>query len=469
MASKKKPEHSERCMNESPAVISMMSTVISSGGSLDSAVRYVANKGPSNTSKMFRDIVSRIDCRQDSDIREAVCDFGTSLPNQLASFRRALFMVVSASETSDSAERSRMLKEATDVALLGLKQTGEEYSSRLQTPCMVVFGLGIMVPMILLSLAPMLGMGDAIGMSMTIPEGLLEKIILVFVPAVIASIIVSIRGRNPLIDSDAVTEGAWKCLPMLLAIPVYMYLPEYGIEGSKAIAISLIIPSLIVLALVSQDVMGEKNRRKVENAMKDAMFDLGNRLTAGENFESASVSALSIRKECRNLAESLSREYAICRGDLESAISICIRPISPMMADNLCDICRAASRDIRDAGRLATTLAHQMQDRDSARKAIENKLRSMTDMMNGTAAIFAPLILGMSIMMMGPLSAVSGSYDPTGAFITVSVYIVELAALISMFSSLLASRFRAVDVINRFAMTVPIAMTILLICSSITI
>lgn len=466
---KKKQEHMGRCLNESPAVISMMSTVVSSGGSLDSAVRYVASKGPSNTAKLFREIVSRIDCRMDVDMRDSLCDLGASLPNSLASFRRALFMVISASETSEPAERSRLLKEATDVALLGLKQTGEEYSSKLQTPCMVVFGLGIMVPMILLSLAPMLGMGDAIGMSMTIPEGLLERIILVFVPAAVASIILSIRGKNPLIDSDAVSDGVWKVLPMMLAIPLYMMLPNYGIIGSRAIALSLIVPSIVVLALVYPDVSREKVRRKIENAMKDALFDLGNRLTAGENFESASVGALTMRKECRALAESLSREYIICRGDLESAIGVCIRPVSPMMADHFCDICRAASRDIRDAGRLATAMAHQHQDRDSARKAIENKLRSMTDMMNGTAAVFAPLILGMSIMMMGPLSAVSGAFDSEAAFMTVSVYIVELAALISMFSSLLASRFRAVDVISRFAMTVPIAMAILLVCSSIVI
>ena len=139
------------------------------------------------------------------------------------------------------------------------------------------------------------------------------------------------------------------------------------------------------------------------------------------------------------------------------------------MAGFVKDIYRASCRDLRDAGRLATAIAHQLQDQDAVRKGIENKLRNMTDMMNGTAMVFAPLILGLSIMMMGPLSAVSGSSDPAHAFTVVSVYIVELALLISAFGSILSGRFSAVNLIHRFSMTLPPAMAILAVCASITI
>ena len=194
MAGKKRKFRPELYLNESPSVISMMSAVVSPGGSIDSAVRYVASKGPKNTAKLFRDLVSDTDCRRTTDIRDSLYDTASSLPNQLASFRRALYMVISASENPSQEERARILKEATEISLQGLKQTGEEYSSKLQSPCMVVFGLGIMVPKILLSIAPMQGMGDAIGMRMTIPESILEMVILVLVPASVASVIVSIRG-----------------------------------------------------------------------------------------------------------------------------------------------------------------------------------------------------------------------------------------------------------------------------------
>lgn len=459
----------EPYLNESPSVISMMATVISPGGSIDSAVRYVADKGPKNTANLFRDMVSDADCRRTVDIRDSLYSLTSALPNGLASFRRALYMTISASENSSQGERSRILKEATDISLAGLKQTGEEYSSKLQTPCMVVFGLGIMVPMILLSIAPMLGMGDAIGMSMTIPESLLELVILVLVPAAVASVIVSIRGKNPLMTASGNTDGIWKVSPMFMSIPLYTFLLQYGLEEVRCVALALAIPSLVTFALVSPDVRREKDRAKKENAIKDALFDLGNRMVTGENFEHALVGALSVRKECRGIAESLSREYEICRGDLETAIDMCFSCVSASIAGYVKDICRASCRDLRDAGRLAIALAHQLQDQDSVRKGIENKLRNMTDMMNGTAMVFAPLILGLSIMMIGPLSAVSGSSDITHTFSIVSVYLVELALLISMFGSMLASRFSFTDVIYRFSLTVPCAMAILSVCASITI
>ncbi len=467
--SAKKKIRPEPYLNESPSVISMMATVISPGGSIDSAVRYVAEKGPRNTARLFRDMVSDTDCRRNTDIRDSLYSLASSLPNQLAAFRRALYMTISAAENPSQEERMRILKEASDISLTGLKQTGEEYSSKLQTPCMVVFGLGIMVPMILLSIAPMLGMGDAIGMTMTIPESLLESIILILVPAAVASVIVSIRGKNPLIVQSGGYDGIWKVSPMFLAVPLYMFLTQSGLEEIRCIALSLSVPSLATFALVCPNVNREKDRTKKENAIKDALYDLGNRMVTGENFESALVGALSVRKECRKLAESLSREYEICRGDLEAAIDMCISPVSRSMAGYVKDIYRASCKDLRDAGRLATAIAHQLQDQDSVRKGIENKLRNMTDMMNGTAMVFAPLILGLSIMMIGPLSAVSGTTDIGHTFAVVSIYLVELALLISMFGSMLASRFSATEVIYRFSLTVPCAMAILSVCASISI
>jgi hypothetical protein len=469
MASKKDRIRPELYLNESPSVISMMSAVVSPGGSIDSAVRYVASKGPRNTAKLFRDLVSDTDCRRTTDIRDSLYDLASAFPNQLSSFRRAQFMVISASETASGDERARILKDATEISLQGLKQTGEEYSSKLQAPCMVVFGLGIMVPMILLSIAPMLGMGDAIGMRMAIPESVLEAIILVLVPAAVASVIVSIRGKNPFADGRADPNGLWKIAPMFLAVPLYIMLQSSGLAETRCIAAAISVPSLVTLALVYPGVRAERDRVRKEDELKDALFDLGNRMVTGENFESASVSAFSVRKGCRSVADALAREFDICRGDIEHAIDMCISPVSPTIAGYVKDIYRASCKDLRDAGRLAIALAHQMQDQDTVRKGIGNKLRSITDMMNGTSMVFAPLILGLSIMMMGPLSVVSGSADIGHSFAVVSVYLVELAVLIAVLGSMLAGRFSTENVIYRLSMAIPSAMAILSVCSSITL
>lgn len=452
-------------LNEAPAVISLMASVISSGGSFDSAVRFVAEKGPENSRKLFVSMVLDVDSRKKSDLREVYYETVSAFPAALSVFRRALFMVVSASDSSDVSERARILKEATDIALEGLKHSGEEYSSKLQAPCMVVFGLGIMVPMILLSVVPMLKIGDSVGLSFGIPDEVLELIILVVVPAIVCGVMFTMKGKNPMMELTGNYSGLYKGLAILTVIPVFIAVSQYIEDIKLAITVSVIVASLITASLVYQDVQKEKTRQKIETHLKDMLYELGNRLITGENFETALYDSLIVRKECRDLAEAVSREFVMCRGDTEAAVRMCISPYSEKMADFICSICRASAKDIRDAGRLAVALAHQLQDQDSVRKEMNNKLRSMTDMMTGTAAVFAPLILGLSVTMMGPIASISGNVNVDGTFTLIAVYLVELAILMSCFASVLSGRFRATEVIYKISVVLPVSMIVLFACT----
>ena len=106
---------------------------------------------------------------------------------------------------------------------------------------------------------------------------------------------------------------------------------------------------------------------------------------------------------------------------------------------------------------------------NSVRKDIENKLKSTMDMMTGTSAIFAPIILGMSIVMLGPISSITGQvfFEDIGQ--TLAVYLIELAALISLMSSNLMCRGRTVDVMARFCLMMPIALMVFMVCSSFSL
>ena len=297
----------------------------------------------------------------------------------------------------------------------------------------------------------------------------IRMVILFIVPLCMIAVILSIKDKNPFMGEEGDWKDLWKVMPFIIVFPTAIMLVLAGFDVREVIVFSVIIGSAAVYISVNGVVRKEKDRVKVEKGIRNCLFDLGNRMVTGENFDSALVSALSVRKECAKPAESLAREYILCRGDIASAIRMCISSYSKDMADILCRILMASERDVRDAGRMATAIAHQLQNEDLVRNDMTNKLRSMIDMMNGTAAVFAPLILGMSIMMMSPLAQMSDMADAGSAFVTVSIYIVELAAIISMFTSLLSDKFRVVNVIHRFATVLPVAMIILFVCSSIVI
>lgn len=465
----KKGLEAKRYLNESPAVISMMSSIVTSNGSLDSAVRKVADDGPKNTSSLFRALICDVDSRAECDIRESLLELVSKFPEGLSSFRRALLMTISASDAKVQTEKVRIMSEASEIVLQGIKQTGESYISKLQFPCMAVFGIGIMVPMIVLSLAPMFGIEGMISMPANLDSGTVRFIVLFLVPLCIMAVMLSIRDKNPFTDAKADWGHIWRLLPALVAIPVWMSMTESGFGLRETIVTSVVVGSIMVQIAVNGVVKRERTRMKVEKALWNSLFDLGNKMVTGVNFDTALLEALSIRKECSKLVKSLGREYVLCRGDVEAAVRKCVSPYSQDMADTLCRILVASYRDVRDAGRMATALAHQLQNESQVRNDMTNKLRSMVDMMNGTAGLFAPLILGMSLMMMSPLTEISNTVDIESSFITISIYLIELAVLISMFTSILKDRFRAVNVLNRLSMVLPIAMVILYVCSSITI
>lgn len=459
---KPKPNH-KVMMSEGPTVVGMMAVAVESGGSLDTAVRDVASNGPINIARSFRDIVDRADVRAVTSIKDALSLEISSYPRYLTPLRRAIHMIIAASESSDGKERDRMLKDASQISVTGLKEAGEEYGSALSTPCMVVFALGIMVPMVLMSILPMLNIGGIFGSS-TIGSLPITVMTLIGIPAVIISVTLSIREKNPFMTTSVDGKDVRALFPLLSSIPIGFVVWNITSDVVTSVVAGCCAGGALTFMLMFPEMNGNRLTSKRESMLKDAVFELGNRLISGENFEQASVSAVGAQKECIGLADSLSMELALCRGDGCRAIRYVIAPVSPRIAEIFCDVYRCSLKDLRDAGRLAIAVGRQLQDQDSARKVINNKLKSMVDMMSATAAVFAPLVLGMSVSMLGPLSELSEGIDMDGTAAVLSIYLAELCVLISYLTSNLRGTPGFGDVAYRAGMMLPVSLIIFSIC-----
>ncbi|MDD3379198.1 MAG: hypothetical protein PHG86_04350 [Candidatus Methanomethylophilaceae archaeon] len=455
-------------MNEGPTIIGMMSVTIEAGGSLDTAVRDVAKNGPITSSRLFKNVVFDADTRTTSDIKIGLTSVLLLLPAHLTAYRRAVHMVIAASESSDKVEKARMLKDASDVSLLGLKEAGESYSSSLNSPCMMVFGLGIMVPMILMSILPMLSMGGLFSSS-PIGSTPVSAITLIVIPAVIVMVILSVKDNNPFMAELFEKIDMKYVMSLMFVVPLLIIVWILTEKIDLTIIISFAVAGALIVLIMFPEVRKEKIREKQEQLLKDSVFELGNKLISGENFEYALITSLGTRKECQTIADSMSREIALCRGDIYAAIRMSLSKISVSLADTFCDIYRCTQKDIRDAGRLAISIGRQLQDQEIVRKGIQNKLKSMVDMMIGTAAIFAPMVLGMSVAMLGPLSRVAENVDFENTTAILSVYLVELCILMSFLTAYLNGRAGFKEIIFRIGMMLPISMTVFFLCTSISL
>lgn len=457
-----------RLINECPTVIGMITSTLESGGSIDTAIRSIACYGPKYSRILFIDAVRIADTKGCGDLPSGLVDRLMDLPEKSAGYRRALTIAISAAGSSSDEERNRLLRDAAEIALESVNESGESYGSSLTVPCMTIFGLGIMVPMILMSVLPMMNIGGLFG-TKTFDQNYMVLITLVIIPAAILMLSIYLRNNNPFLLGDFCKEDLKNLLPLLAAIPLAIACYATT-KDVKSIPLFSIAPACILTFMLMLDRMRDESKKsKCELGVMDSIFDIGNRMLSGTNFETATCESLSNRKDCHALSDSLSKEFSLCRGDINAAVEKAISPISKEMSIALCDINVCASKDNEDAGRLAVSLGKQFQSRNTTKKSLESKLKSMTDMMLGTAAVFAPMVLGLSIAMLGPLSRISKDISVTGTSLILEAYLVELCALISILVSSIGDGDGPVKTVWRFCILCPISLIIFSICAMVSL
>ncbi|MBQ8179681.1 MAG: hypothetical protein IJ026_04470, partial [Candidatus Methanomethylophilaceae archaeon] len=201
-----------RLVDEAPTVVGMLSSVIGSGGSLESAVRSVAGAGPAVSSELMTGVVRDADTGGDGGIRGCLSRALASLPPEASGFTRSVGMCVAASSASDQSDADGMMSDASDTALASVAEMGESYGASVTVPCTVVFGLGMMVPLVLMTILPIIGMSGR-----SVLDGTAVTLVTtVAVPSAMVLVSLLIASRNPFLIRDRPLSGIHHALPLAL-------------------------------------------------------------------------------------------------------------------------------------------------------------------------------------------------------------------------------------------------------------
>ncbi len=455
-----------RLVKEGPTVVGMLTASLESGGSIDTAVRELAEDGPKISARIFTDAVRSADSRSSASVTEALTEAVSELPEQAAGYKHSVLLCIAASESPGGEEGRRLLTEASDIALDSVRSMGESYSASLTLPCTTVFGLGIVLPMILMSIVPMLGIGGLFASS-PVDGAMMALITLVLVPSAILVMTIWIRRSNPFASEMRLSDVPKNVLILLTAVPIAVLPMMIGLEPYKAVVSAMVISCLLCSISMSRDIYAERKRESCAQGLRDSVFEIGNRMAAGCTFEKACLESMSSRPECEEAAESLKRKLDLCRGDAERALELSIGEYSDDVLRAYIDIRRCSEDSTEDAGRLAITLGRQFHNIDAVETGLGTRLKGMTDTMAGTAMLFAPLVLGMSVSMLEPLSELSG-YQPVGdSCLMLTVYLIELCALIALLTSCLKADSGVGRMVRMFCLMTPIAVMVFDICCAI--
>lgn len=418
--------------------------------SLSSAIMF-ASEGDSAFQKELRRCVWEVVMAKHSGFEEAVQRMGDRFARHSSEFKSSMDALVTASCEATPEGLRRALDRANNAMVAGAKRRIEEYALSLSTPSMVMFGLGILLPLMVGSFLPMLSWdlwsgGDGTGGARVPGEiAVTPETVLIMnflFPAVALLVAIGTASRHPLVRAPN-RSGAGVQLPGLAGViastAAGVLLSTHFLEGvfeALGLLWSSVGPASVWLATKSA---GYSRAPSAEHALEGALFRTGARMAEGKNFEKAfAESATEAKGEAGPLLRELSLAALMPSGDPSPDGA---RTASRMGRSNSLDaldvVWRASAKDEQAAGMLAMDLAAYLKDLNDLALTLRIRLKPIISMMKMTAYALAPLVLGVTFAMYVSLSSIAGSVadtDAAGPFLVVlGLFLAETNAVVMYF------------------------------------
>ena len=431
--------------------------------SLDLAVKYASSSLSEPLASNLRKVLWDVYMREHSSVEEAFIAFAYDWSDWDEDFKRSLYMVRSAALEKTQEGINRVLDKANRIIIDGTKSKLEEFSNSLRIPAMVLFAVGIMLPLLLVIILPILGIGDewtwptAFAINIALPLGMMIYTY-------------HILGKRPEMTTPPEIESALSsgkhlfvvfiCLLScggLIAVAVIM---KESIFSSLVVVWAIGLPLILYGFLTNTDAK-KKGRevRKMEDEFPEALFQLGNRIAEGKPFETALVMTANTMKNTliSKFFKKISYNLQVTRASLKEILfgpsGLLVDSPARTVKNTMRTVVEASSKDSRTAGKTIMLISNYLSDLKNVEKEMKEKLGEITGMMTQTVVFIAPIVLGVTIILYQLLSVNLSEYEmpsemdtelyglgqntisPGIMAISLGIYLIELVLIVAYFIS----------------------------------
>lgn len=462
--------------NESANVISYMTMGMHVNPSLETAVTF-ASSARGVLGDRLKIVSWRVLTRECKDIFSSLFQFTSHLSESNDSLKHAVHLVTSATFERSRTGMERLLEKANEIVLKGVQNRVNQYTSSLSVPVMILFSLGVILPVMLFTLLLMTSITTTMNVELMgagmfglkTDLWILALLLLVVFPVLTSIYARSILKKNPISRKVALhlrfrmrTIQFLLLWGMVLALAV-LYTGGYGV------LLAVVIPPCVFLTVKFR---GHHSRwadiEEMRSGLIEGMYQMGNRMLSGAGFESA------FKDTARSLGDSHFSEFAgqiiykagLGRRRLQDFIKASGDDLRfPLITRSLIAAAECSTKDPSVAGKVAMNLAQNISDLRSGRAKIREELAGIVDMMRSTATFFAPLVLGVTTSLLVVLNeySIHAASSLDSMVLMVGLYVFELNLIVTYFTVFLTSERGWREVCYQVGTRSPVAVLVLLI------
>ena len=464
-----------------PEAISYMSISMRLNPSLNKAVEFASDNVDEPLSGDLKQVIWDVYMNRFTSIEESYLDFAYKWGEWNEDFKRSLYAIRSSVlETSQSGIK-RVLDSANAIILEGTINQVEGYLNSLSGPTMVLFALGVLLPIFIATLLPIMGLGrDYLPLVVLLMDVVFPALTLLYAMSVLQ------KRPGTMLPPDIpspLTKGTKRGIAIfcvllglaLIAAGIYTtyYVSRFSHDetsgmlqllASVPIIWGIGLPLAIYMKLTSRDQKRELDHiRNMEEEFPDAMFALGSRIAEGKPYEYAiektadSLKGTHISSLFKKISYGVNVSHASLRqvlfgrnGTLKDFPSRSIRAVMNMVIET-------SKKDSLTAGQTIIDISKYQRELKRAERRIQNELSRTITTMKTTGMIFAPLIMGVTTALyymlvknlsgMGDLSDQGAGFSlgfsismdnpiPPSAFsVIVGIYLIFTVMIIGFYTS----------------------------------
>ncbi|MCU0861820.1 MAG: hypothetical protein MUE65_05835, partial [Methanomassiliicoccales archaeon] len=358
-------------LRQAPAAIGSMAMSMSLTPSLERAVSFSASLSQGELGVRLSLVSWEVMTRSCDDVESSLSRFASTLSSTNQSLRQSLHLLVASVHEPTKDGMERLMDKAHEISVQGLRQAAERHVASLSTPVMVLFALGILLPIMMLSMAPLLSLSSPLpsgsASAAQLPLAPMAFLLLVLAPCLSFLYARSILEASPTSAMPTLLPSlsARGIAPWLVLAGAFILLASMGAaaEHPCAFLMGMALSSALVIWIAHP--APRPCQTDEERDFIVGLYQIGNRLASGASMERALTEAACTSDGSRFgcWAREVLGCSALSRMSLAEAMET--RRAAgrwPLLSEAFRTVARCAQADGVAAGRVAVRLAGSLAD-----------------------------------------------------------------------------------------------------------